>query len=452
MKFSYKLQELRKGSGMSQEEFAELLGVSRQSVSKWESGKGYPEIDKLIFISNYFNTSLDLLLKDSSEDDIPSTSTSKKNIKSTKKTKSHISLTKPQDTPKYTSDPLPEPNPVYSSTPETKQQSYPLRSVRVASSSQVRPIKKHIFGNKKLSKKGIITFVLAIIFLCAVAHIMDLVGVSSNAPYIADETTSVGEVYYDDYYETYGTPSWEDLYDGEIDSEDEQNILNTMLNDEQSILMDSDRNIYYSGYDAIGTYLNAQWEMQCDLDCRELYEKYLSFKQNNTYLELYSTEYDEWVIINANMVYTYSDGGSNGKDYSFPSTIISYDDILSNPNYYKDCDIAPYYPVVRLDNNNSNALVSSDIFNTCLNAITDRKILPMSQYINIYESFSDEYELVQYDNDIAFVPKEFIMVNANSIDENNLEPSEEQEQIESVEIVEGVVEKNILDDDIVQEN
>ena len=48
MKFAYKLQELRKGSGMSQEEFAELLGVSRQSVSKWESGKGYPEIDKLI--------------------------------------------------------------------------------------------------------------------------------------------------------------------------------------------------------------------------------------------------------------------------------------------------------------------------------------------------------------------------------------------------------------------
>jgi hypothetical protein len=44
------------------------------------------------------------------------------------------------------------------------------------------------------------------------------------------------------------------------------------------------------------------------------------------------------------------------------------------------------------------------------------------------------------------------MVNANSIDDNILEQDEEQEQVESVEIVEGVVEQNILDDDIVQEN
>jgi hypothetical protein len=221
--------------------------------------------------------------------------------------------------------------------------------------------------------------------------------------------------------------------------------------------MDTDGKLYYSGYDTIGTYLSAQWEMQCDLDCRELYEKYLSFKQNNTYLELYSTEYDEWVIINANMVYTYSEGGSsNAEDvYNLPNTIISYDDILSDPDYYKDCDIAPYYQVVRLDNNNSNALVSSDIFNTCLNAITDRKILPMSQYINTYESFSNEYELVQYNNTITFVPKSYIMVNANSIDDNILEQDEEQEQVESVEKVEDVeevVEQNILDDDIVQEN
>lgn len=63
--FGDKLQSLRKEHNLSQEAFAEILDVSRQSVSKWESGKIYPEIDKLIFISNYFHISLDELIKES---------------------------------------------------------------------------------------------------------------------------------------------------------------------------------------------------------------------------------------------------------------------------------------------------------------------------------------------------------------------------------------------------
>ena len=66
MAFASKLQQIRQENDISQEAFAELLGVSRQSVSKWERGRGYPEIDKLIFISEHFNISLDELLKDSS--------------------------------------------------------------------------------------------------------------------------------------------------------------------------------------------------------------------------------------------------------------------------------------------------------------------------------------------------------------------------------------------------
>ncbi len=62
--FGNKLQEIRKKNGLSQEAFAEILEVSRQSVSKWESGQVYPEINKIIFISQYFNISLDELLKD----------------------------------------------------------------------------------------------------------------------------------------------------------------------------------------------------------------------------------------------------------------------------------------------------------------------------------------------------------------------------------------------------
>lgn len=58
-----KLYELRKESGLSQESLAEELGVSRQAISKWESGKAMPESDKLILISEYFDVSLDVLLK-----------------------------------------------------------------------------------------------------------------------------------------------------------------------------------------------------------------------------------------------------------------------------------------------------------------------------------------------------------------------------------------------------
>ena len=64
MEFYIKLKQLRKGQGMSQEELAGQLNVSRQAVSKWESGQGFPETDKLLIISNIFGVSLDYLLKD----------------------------------------------------------------------------------------------------------------------------------------------------------------------------------------------------------------------------------------------------------------------------------------------------------------------------------------------------------------------------------------------------
>lgn len=63
MDFREKLQMLRKEKGYSQEQLADILGVSRQAVSKWESGTSYPETDKLIEISKLFHVSLDELLK-----------------------------------------------------------------------------------------------------------------------------------------------------------------------------------------------------------------------------------------------------------------------------------------------------------------------------------------------------------------------------------------------------
>lgn len=60
-----KILSLRKNQGWSQEELAEKLNVSRQSISKWESAASIPDIDKILELSKLFGVSTDYLLKDS---------------------------------------------------------------------------------------------------------------------------------------------------------------------------------------------------------------------------------------------------------------------------------------------------------------------------------------------------------------------------------------------------
>lgn len=62
MNFCNNLQKLRKNKNISQEQLAEELGVSRQAVSKWESGASYPEMDKLVLLCKIFNCNLDDLI------------------------------------------------------------------------------------------------------------------------------------------------------------------------------------------------------------------------------------------------------------------------------------------------------------------------------------------------------------------------------------------------------
>lgn len=57
-----RLQELRKKSGYSQEQVAEKLGLSRQAISKWESGQGKPEIDNIVKLTEIYNVSADYIL------------------------------------------------------------------------------------------------------------------------------------------------------------------------------------------------------------------------------------------------------------------------------------------------------------------------------------------------------------------------------------------------------
>lgn len=62
MEFNKKLQELRKQKGLTQEELAHALFVSRTAISKWESGRGYPNIDSLKAIATFFGIMVDELL------------------------------------------------------------------------------------------------------------------------------------------------------------------------------------------------------------------------------------------------------------------------------------------------------------------------------------------------------------------------------------------------------
>ena len=62
MEFNEKLQKLRKDKGLTQEELAQILYVSRTAISKWESGRGYPSIESLKAIAKFFSVTIDELL------------------------------------------------------------------------------------------------------------------------------------------------------------------------------------------------------------------------------------------------------------------------------------------------------------------------------------------------------------------------------------------------------
>lgn len=94
---SERLYALRKERGLMQEELAEALGVSRQAISKWEMGTGVPTLENLIAISDYFNVSLDSLVKEEQQDS------------------PQISEPEPEPEPSYIA---PQPETVYYSPPQ----------------------------------------------------------------------------------------------------------------------------------------------------------------------------------------------------------------------------------------------------------------------------------------------------------------------------------------------
>lgn len=70
MNFNEKLIKFRKERGLSQEELGAAVGVSRQTISKWELAQSYPDFQKLVLLSDYFKISLDTLVKDIDVEDV----------------------------------------------------------------------------------------------------------------------------------------------------------------------------------------------------------------------------------------------------------------------------------------------------------------------------------------------------------------------------------------------
>ena len=70
MDFSERLLTLRKEMDLTQEQLAEKMNVSRQSISKWESGQAVPELEKIIALSTIFDVTTDYLLKPSEVDEL----------------------------------------------------------------------------------------------------------------------------------------------------------------------------------------------------------------------------------------------------------------------------------------------------------------------------------------------------------------------------------------------
>ncbi|MBD5510805.1 MAG: helix-turn-helix transcriptional regulator [Lachnospiraceae bacterium] len=71
MNFSEKLKEIRKKEGISQEQLAEKIGVTRQAITKWETGKGLPDVENMVIIAEIFKTTIDELLMNSVTKETP---------------------------------------------------------------------------------------------------------------------------------------------------------------------------------------------------------------------------------------------------------------------------------------------------------------------------------------------------------------------------------------------
>ena len=126
MTFKEKLVILRKSKGLTQDELASAVGVSRQAVYKWESGQSYPEVPKLLEIKHLFNISIDELLDDNYDIPLPE----KKKRKRALKAESAPKVATPKAAP------APKAEPVVVETPAPKAEEVPV----IVAEPEVEPV------------------------------------------------------------------------------------------------------------------------------------------------------------------------------------------------------------------------------------------------------------------------------------------------------------------------
>ena len=124
MTFNEKIVKLRKLKGLTQDEFASAVGVSRQAVYKWESGQSYPEVAKLLEIKLLFNVSIDDLLDESYEIAVPEKKKKKAKVHKpqvAEEAKKEPAVEKAEENPVVAEEPKAEENPAVAEEPKTEE-------------------------------------------------------------------------------------------------------------------------------------------------------------------------------------------------------------------------------------------------------------------------------------------------------------------------------------------
>jgi hypothetical protein len=187
--------------------------------------------------------------------------------------------------------------------------------------------------------------------------------------------------------------------------------------------------------------------MRIELNCLDLYNKYIDMESysNQKFVEVYSYDYEEWLVMNTCMLRVSPSYEEDDDEFFTPAHENNlYNDILAtNYKEWDDWNNAPFENVYRV-NTNSYGIVSSDILDLCLSATNLRRYQDMSRYISTYENYSRKFTLIQFGSgncNYAFVPKEFIMVNASQYDENDDDNinNDSDDSIKDDSVIEGAV-------------
>lgn len=255
--FSNKLQQLRKQNGLSQEALAEILDVSRQSVSKWESGQVYPEIDKIIFISEYFHVSIDELLKGDA-----------------KPQRRRINLSKPvtmvRPAVEQEQDIMPEPPPFVNQMPIPPVQPSQAAAPPAAVKKKGKPHRKKL---SKLMIAGISVFGGIMVSVVIAA------GIAGNESY-TDTTYSIEE---DDYEEPYEEEQEKTALYAEQDEDGTVSIVEYEYNPEEIL-----NRIFYYYDEESGEYT----EVLVPYTDFETFTNHEYFQTANVYMEQYQAYLD----------------------------------------------------------------------------------------------------------------------------------------------------------------